>query len=194
MSNSIFTLNKFTLLCLTGIFTSQSAWAQSEPNAVGKLDSKGHKIGVWDYYGPTSTGERVIIQRYDHNSNLLVYYRPFPVNTYHAEMSPGNWQYVKPDQPPQFIGGYTALSSYISKLVYPKEALDRQIEGIVVITFRIDTLGHVQSYRFTKRLNAECDEAAMQVVQTIPQAWVPARLGSHAIAVEYDLPFNFRIK
>ncbi len=192
MLNCTSTLNKVRLLCLVGFLTSQSAWAQSGQDAVGKLD-KGHKVGVWEYYGPTTTGERVVIQRYDHDAHKLLYYRPFAVNTYHAELSPGDWQYVRPDQPPQFIGGYTALSSYTSKLVYPQASLEQHVEGLVVVTFRIDTLGHAQNYRLTKRVNTECDEAALLVARTIPQAWVPARLGSHAIAVEYELPFNFRI-
>ena len=193
MLNCTFILSRVGLSVLAGFLACQSARAQSGQDAVGKME-KGRKVGVWEYYGPTTAGERVLIQRYDHDAGKLVYYRPFNVNTYYAELRPGDWQYVKPDQPPQFIGGYPALSSYTSKLVYPQTALDQHTEGMVVVTFRIDTLGRVQNYRLTKRVSAECDEAAMQVVRTIPQAWVPARLGSHAVPVEYDLPFNFKLR
>lgn len=174
------------------MLVSYPALAQKTQDAVGKSE-KGHKVGVWEYYGPTTTGERVVIQRYDHDANKLLYYRPAAVATYHAEVAPGDWKYVKPDQPPLFIGGSPVLASYITKLVYPQAALDRHVEGLVVVTLRIDTLGHATDYRLTKRVSLECDEAALKVARNLPQAWVPARMGSHAVAAEYELPFNFRM-
>jgi protein TonB len=85
------------------------------------------------------------------------------------------------------------LASYIAKLVYPQSALDRHVEGLVVVTMRIDSLGRASDFRLTKRVSMECDEAAMKVARNIPQAWVPARIGSHAVASEYELPFNFKM-
>ncbi|RZK62218.1 MAG: energy transducer TonB, partial [Hymenobacter sp.] len=56
------------------------------------------------------------------------------------------------------------------------------------------TLGQVSSYRLAQRIGRVCDEEAMRVARTIPPTWVPARMGSHAVAVDYELPFNFRLK
>ncbi len=193
MNNCTYLIKILSLAVIFGAFSIQSSWAQSGQDAVGKLD-KGHKVGVWEYYGLTTTGERVVIQRYDHDAHKLLYYRPAAVTTYHAELSPGDWQYVRPDQPPLFIGGSPVLAGYISKLIYPQAALDRHTEGIVVVTLRIDTLGRASDYRLTKHVSTECDEAALKVARNIPQAWVPARMGSHAIAVEYELPFNFKLR
>jgi protein TonB len=192
MLNCTYTLRRIGLLFILALLASYPALAQKEQDAVGKMD-KGRKVGVWEYYGPTTTGERVVIQRYDHDAQKLVYYRPAASTTYHVETSPGNWQYVRPDRPPLFIGGAPVLASYIAKLVYPQSALDRHVEGLVVITMQIDSLGHTTDFRLTKRVSLECDEAAMKVARNIPQTWVPAKVGSHAVASEYELPFNFKM-
>jgi protein TonB len=192
MLNCTYTLRRIGLLFILALLASYPALAQKEQDAVGKMD-KGRKVGVWEYYGPTTTGERVVIQRYDHDAQKLVYYRPAASTTYHVETSPGNWQYVRPDRPPLFIGGAPVLASYIAKLVYPQSALDRHVEGLVVITMQIDSLGRTTDFRLTKRVSLECDEAAMKVARNIPQTWVPAKVGSHAVASEYELPFNFKM-
>lgn len=192
MLNCTYTLKKIGLLFILALLAYYTASAQKVQDAIGKME-KGHKVGVWEYYGLTTTGERVVIQRYDHDAQKLVYYRPAASTTYHIETSPGNWQYAKPDQPPLFIGGAPVLASYIAKLVYPQSALDRHVEGLVVVTMRIDSLGRASDFRLTKRVSLECDDAAMKVARNIPQAWVPARIGSHAVASEYELPFNFKM-
>jgi protein TonB len=192
MLNCTYTLKKIGLLFILAILAYYPASAQKEQDAVGKME-KGRKVGVWEYYGATTTGERVVIQRYDHDAQKLVYFRPAASTAYRVETSPGNWQYLKPDQPPLFIGGAPLLASYIAKLVYPQSALDRHVEGLVVITLQIDSLGRATDYRLTKRVSMECDEAAMKVARNIPQTWVPAKMGSHAMAAEYELPFNFKM-
>jgi protein TonB len=192
MSNYIYLIIRLSLILILGVSTVHKGWAQSMPDAVGKME-KGRKVGVWEYYGSTTIGERVVIQRYDHDAQKLVYYRPAASTTYHVETSPGNWQYVRPDQPPLFIGGSPVLASYIAKLIYPQSALDRHVEGLVIVTLQIDTLGRATDFRLTKRVSLECDEAAMKVARNIPQTWVPARIGSRAVAAEYELPFNFKM-
>jgi protein TonB len=192
MLNCTYTLKKAVMLFILAFLAYYPASAQKEQDAVGKME-KGHKVGVWEYYGLTTTGERVVIQRYDHDARKLVYYRPAANTTYHVETSPGNWQYVRPDQPPLFIGGSPLLASYISKLVYPQSALDRHVEGLVVVTLQIDSLGRPSDFHLTKRVSLDCDEAALKVARNIPQTWVPARIGSHAVASEYELPFNFKM-
>ncbi|WP_223652446.1 energy transducer TonB [Hymenobacter psoromatis] len=155
--------------------------------------NKGHKTGVWEYYGYTPSGEKVVVQRYDYDAGRLLYFRPGPDVTCHAELSPGQWSYVCPDQPPLFIGSDAALAEYTRRLVYPAEAVSRNIQGKVVVAFVIDTLGQTSNYHLVQRIGGGCDEEALRVARTLPAQWVPARLGSRAVAVEYELPLNFRL-
>lgn len=155
--------------------------------------ANGQKVGVWEYFGPTTTGEQAVVQRYDHNTNKLIYFRPAPYSSYLTEVKPNEWRYVQPDQPPLFIGGNEALKVYASQLVYPPEAQSKLQQGKVVVTFVIDTLGHTSNYKVKQRVGRACDEEALRVAHLVPQTWVPARMGSHAVAVEYELPFTFRM-
>lgn len=158
----------------------------------GFLD-KGQKTGVWEYYGYTPSGEKVVVQRYDHDASKLLYFRPGADVTCHAELRPGQWSYVRPDQPPLFIGSDAALAEYTRRLVYPPAAISRNIQGKVVVAFVIDTLGQTSNYHVVQRLGGGCDEEALRVARTVPAQWVPARLGHRAVAVEYELPLNFRL-
>lgn len=193
-------IRKCTLLLgglgLLGLIASQPASAQLGQLAKYEKGTreKGRKVGIWEYYGYTTSGEQVVVQRYDHDKNKLLSFRPVPYATYFTEVKPDEWRYVQPDQPPMFIGGVQALTVYVSQLVYPQEAQNRMLQGKVTVTLRIDTLGHIENCRLTQRIGRECDEEAMRVARAIPQTWVPARMGSHAVAVEYELPFNFRLK
>ncbi len=178
--------------CLLSVQPSQAQRLRDTKFEKGFLE-KGKKIGAWEYYGYTPSGEKVVVQRYDHDHGKLLYFRPGADVTCHAEVSPGQWSYVRPDQPPLFIGSDVALAEYTAKLVYPAAAISRNVQGKVVVAFVIDTLGRVSNYHLVQRIGAGCDEEALRVARTVPEQWVAARLGSRAVAVEYELPLNFRL-
>lgn len=180
---------------LIALLSTRQGLAQGLPLAKyqkGTIE-KGQKVGVWEYYGYTTSGEQVVVQRYDHDAHKLVFFRPVAYATYFTEVKPGEWRYVQPDEPPLFVGGAGVLGYHMAQLEYPEEAKERQVQGKVVVTLQIDTLGRVTSYRLKQRIGRACDDEAMRVARTIPQTWVPARMGSHAVAVEYELPFNFNL-
>jgi protein TonB len=181
---------------LLGLLTSLPALAQVPQLSKYQkgVTEKGQKVGVWEYYGYTASGQQVIVQRYDHDKNKLLSFRDVPYATYFTEIKPGEWRYVQPDRPPMFVGGTGVLNCHMAQLEYPQEAQERQLQGKVLVTIQIDTLGRVTNYRLTQRVGRSCDEEAMRVARAIPQTWVPARIGSRAVAVEYELPFNFSMK
>ena len=183
----------FTLfICL---LTTKTALAQKEREnryEKGTL-TKGQKTGVWEYFGYTPSGEKVVLQRYDYDRGRLLYFRPGPDVLCHAEVSPGKWSYVRPDQPPFYIGGDVALAEYTSKLNYPAAAQANNIQGKVVVAFLVDTLGHTSKHHLVQRIGGGCDEEALRVARTVPEQWVPARVGGRAVPAEYELPLNFKL-
>lgn len=154
---------------------------------------KREKVGVWEYYGYTASKRQVVVQRYNHTTKKLVFYRPIEEITYNTEVSPGKWTRRLVDQPPMYIGGDAVLASYTSSVTYPQGAQDKNIQGKVVIAIRIDTLGRASGHHVLQRVGGGCDEEALQVSQKIPDQWIPARIGSKAVPVEYELPFTFRL-
>jgi protein TonB len=154
---------------------------------------KGNKVGVWEYYAYTRDGTQVLAQKYDHSKNKLLFYRPVEDRVYQIKEN-NAWTNGRVDQPPLFMGGDALLGTYVSKLNYPTMAQDKNVQGKVIITFVIDTLGQASDYHVLLGIGAGCDEEAMRVAKNIPQQWIPARRGSHAVPVVYEMPFNFRLK
>jgi protein TonB len=179
-------------ICLLTTKTTSAQKLRDTRYEKGTL-TKGQKTGVWEYFGYTPSGEKVVVQRYDHDRSRLLYFRPGPDVLCHAEVSPGKWSYVRPDQPPFFIGGDAALAEYTAKLSYPSSAQASNIQGKVVVGFLIDTLGHTSKHHLVQRIGGGCDEEALRIARTVPEQWVPARVGGRAVPVEYELPLNFRL-
>ena len=190
MKSTIY-LRLLFLLCFIPfrIFAQQNRTTQWES---GMLEKK-EKVGVWEYYGYTASKRQVTVMKYDHTAKKLVYYRPIEEMTYNTELSPGNWTRRLVDQPPLYIGGDAALAAYTSKVNYPQEAQDKNLQGKVIIGMVVDTLGHASGHHVVQRVGGGCDEEALRVSQKIPDLWIPARVGSKAVPVEYELPFTFRL-
>ncbi|MBC6991314.1 energy transducer TonB [Hymenobacter sp. BT491] len=155
---------------------------------------KGDKVGVWEYYGYTRDGSQVILQKYDHTTKKLLFFRPIEDIFYDVELQPGQWTKSRVDQPPMFIGSDPALATYTAKLNYPLAAQDRKLQGKVIVSFAIDTLGQISNHKVVAGVGGGCDEEALRVSRTIPNQWIPARKNGRAVPVVYEMPFVFRLK
>ncbi|MDO7845247.1 energy transducer TonB [Hymenobacter sp. M29] len=190
MNNYIYTFCQLILLSLT--LTANAQKLHTTKWESGQLDRR-TKVGVWEYYGYTASKERVVVQRYDHSTNELLYFRPSGEFIYNIEATPGQWQRHAVDRPPLFIGGDPALAVYTTQLQYPLQAQERNIQGQVTVGFAVDTLGRTSGHRVLRSIGGGCDQEALRVARTIPNEWIPARVGSHAVAAEYELTLTFRL-
>lgn len=69
---------------------------------------------------------------------------------------------------PQYPGGKKAFQEFIRKnLKYPKEALEKKIEGTVHVKYRVDGRGEVIETEVTHGLGYGCDEEAIRVVKLL---------------------------
>lgn len=175
------------------ISTAQAQRLRKSEIESGTME-KGQKVGVWEYFSFTRDGRQVLVQRYDHTAKKLMFYRPIEDIPYQTEVSPGQWKSTRVDQPPLFIGGEGALAIWMAKLNYPQTAQSRNIQGKVLITFAIDTLGQASGHKVLMGIGGGCDEEAMRLCQKIPAQWIPARLAGRAVPVMYELPFTFRLQ
>ncbi len=95
--------------------------------------------------------------------------------------------------PATFPGGEAALLSFISKnLVYPAIAQEQELQGVVLLRFKVDVDGSVSTVKIVKSLSRECDQAAAAVVRKLPR-FVPAKQQGHPVPVWFQLPIRFRI-
>ena len=192
MKNNIYTSFSLLLLLLVMGLTANAQKMHTTKWESGLLDHR-VKVGVWEYYGYTPSKEQVVVQRYDHSARALLYYRPGEDKAYSVQTTAGQWSRRAVDRPPLFIGGDAALAAYTTQLQYPQQAQDRNIQGQVMVGFAIDTLGRASSYRVLRSIGGGCDQEALRVAQTIPNEWIPARVGRRAVPAEYELTLTFRL-
>ena len=183
------------LCALSFLLISPDTQAQRRKNDLEAGEMvKGKKVGVWEYFSLTRDGRQVLVQRYDHTANKLLFYRPIEDVPYETEVQPGQWTRTRVQQPPLFIGGEAALAAYMARLNYPQQAQSRNIQGRVLVSFAIDTLGRATSHKVLMGIGGGCDEEALRLSRTIPAQWIPARLNGRAVPVVYELPFTFRLQ
>ena len=187
------TIRYGALLCLLCTSGAVAAQKMHETEWERGMMNKKTKVGVWEYFGRTPQQPQVLVQRYDHDKRRLLYYRPVGDAFYRAETAPGVWKTLLLDQPPLFIGGDAALAAYTTQLNYPEQAQTKNVQGRLVVSFVVDTLGQVSGYKLLNRLGSGCDEEALRIAHSIPGTWVPGRVGSRPVAVEYVLPLTFRL-
>jgi TonB family protein len=69
---------------------------------------------------------------------------------------------------PEYPGGKTAFKEYVKKnLVYPEEALEKGVEGVVHLSARIDDNGHVSEVAVEKGIGSGCDEEAQRLIKNV---------------------------
>lgn len=97
-----------------------------------------------------------------------------------------------PDVGPSFPGGAAAMDAYIARhLEYPMVAFQNDITGIINIRFVIETDGKITGIVVQKGLGFGCDEAAIDLVSSMPK-WTPGRKGGVNVRCSVVLPLSFR--
>ena len=97
--------------------------------------------------------------------------------------------FVPHDEPPEPIGGYSAIQR---ALVYPEIAQRAGVEGRVMIWAKIGIDGMVKNTRVMKSLGPNgCDEAAMTAIRAVK--WKPAMQRDRPVEVWVAVPVEFRL-
>ena len=92
---------------------------------------------------------------------------------------------------PQYPGGKLALQKFIQEnLIYPKLALEKEIEGTVYISYRVDFDGKVVDIKNNKGIGNGCDEEAMRVVGLLKFA----PQNNHGVKVSSEQKINIHFK
>ena len=100
------------------------------------------------------------------------------------------------EEKPSFNGGNAAdFSKWVNeRLVYPKEAKDKKIEGRLVLSFVITEKGKMTDVRVLRGADPLLDAEAVRVVSSSP-AWVPGKnKDGEYVPVTYTYPVIFKLK
>jgi TonB family protein len=98
-----------------------------------------------------------------------------------------------PDIPPMFTGGSDQMKKFIaSALVYPKEASEKNIEGLVVHTFVVEKDGTLTNFNCIHHAHPALDAEALRILQMMPP-WRPAKLNGESVRSTAYVPMYFRL-
>lgn len=110
------------------------------------------------------------------------------------------------DEVAQFKGGQSALFKFLAdNIKYPQEDKDKGIEGKVVISFRINQEGYVNSAKVKKSSNSQSlDKEAIRVIELMRQYscenrnqeayWLPGKKNGKAVTTDFVLPIMFKLE
>jgi protein TonB len=98
------------------------------------------------------------------------------------------------DKQATFPGGNQNINSFIREnIVYPKEAIEQEIQGSVMVSFVINAEGDIEDVKISKSAGSILDQAAISVIKKMPK-WEPAMYQNKAVKTMYTLPVNFRLQ
>lgn len=91
-----------------------------------------------------------------------------------------------------YPGGMKALYEYLDKnLQYPASAIVYNVQGVVVLQFRVTKEGNTMDIEIIQALDPELDKEALRVVGGM-KPWQPARIGGIPIDTYNRLPISFK--
>lgn len=99
-----------------------------------------------------------------------------------------------PDQLPEFPGGMDNMMHWLAMNIrYPKEAMEKDIQGRVSVHFIVTQEGKVTDASIMQGVDASLDEEALRVVNAMP-VWTPGKYQGKAVNCGFSLPINFRLQ
>lgn len=87
----------------------------------------------------------------------------------------------------------TKLLTYLANnLRYPAIARENGVEGMVVVSFVIETDGSITDVKILRNIGAGCGAEAKRVAENMPD-WLPGKQRGREVRVQYNLPVRFRL-
>ena len=102
--------------------------------------------------------------------------------------------FEKVEDMPEFPGGEQAMMDFVAKNVqYPKEAIEKEISGRVLVGFIVEKDGSISETEIVKGIGGGCDEEAVRVVKAMPK-WKPGKQDGKPVRVHFMLPLTFKLQ
>ncbi len=109
------------------------------------------------------------------------------------KMSKGEEIFTVAEHWPEFPGGQDSLDAFLLRnLRYPEQALAVKTEGIVYLSFIVETDGSLSDINVLRGFTPECDQEAIRLVSSMPP-WIPGLQRSVPVRVQYTLPIPFHL-
>lgn len=97
--------------------------------------------------------------------------------------------YIVTEQMPLLIGG---MGYWQQQVQYPKEALEKGVQGRVTVQFVVSKLGETRNHEIIRGIGYGADEEALRLVKKMK--FEPGRQNNERVCVQYALSINFRLE
>ena len=96
---------------------------------------------------------------------------------------------------PQFKDGEIALYQFLAEhMKYPREAIEKKMQGRVFVTFVVEMNGSVSNAVILKGIGEPCDDEALRVVNLMSGMFEPGKLNGQPVRFLFNLPIKFTIE
>lgn len=97
------------------------------------------------------------------------------------------------DKVAEFPGGLQGLMNFLSQNIkYPKSAVKNNIQGKVIVKFKVTKEGYVDSVKVVKGVDPVLDAEAVRVIKKMPR-WTPGFHNGKVVNTYLNLPVTFRL-
>ena len=104
----------------------------------------------------------------------------------------GEFQSV--ELPPEYPGGPEAMKGYIkSNRLYPQEAMERGIEGRVIVQFTVDSTGNICKEDVVRSIDPQLDGEVIRIARSMPK-WKLGEIRGKPTRMRFSFPVTFRLK
>lgn len=94
----------------------------------------------------------------------------------------------------EFPGGMDALRAFLAENChYPKEAKEKQQQGVVLLEFAVEKDGTISAITVLRSVCEALDEEAIQVVKAMPK-WKPGENNGQPCRSYFQLPITFALQ
>jgi periplasmic protein TonB len=102
--------------------------------------------------------------------------------------------YQRADLAPEYYkNGEEGLKEFIlANMDYPKLAIEKSVEGTVVINFIVETNGYITHINVAHAVGAGCNEEALRVIKQT--RWQPATLNNRLVRYKMSYPITFSLR
>lgn len=92
------------------------------------------------------------------------------------------------------FAGFENYAEYISaNVIYPDEALRKNIEGMVVVALIVEKNGEISEMKVMKGLGGGCTEEALRVLKGTFGKWTPAMINGKPVRSKTNVVVNFEL-
>lgn len=101
--------------------------------------------------------------------------------------------YTPFDLAPKYVGGNAARIKFLQEnIIYPIRAREKNISGMVYITFMVSKDGEIEDVEILKGVHKLLNNEALRVVKIMPP-WIPGKIDGENARVRNNMPIKFTL-